>query len=241
MRRMAAMVWMCAATVVGTPGAAAECASLVSPDKPPRLTEASVPAAVVTGWEPGVFFIKDRSERAGCPSDAPECQAATAVAPGEAVLLNGLAVGGYACATYSDSEGTLATGWLPLPRLALISSSVPGPQDWEGDWTAPEKAIRIALTAAGDLALDGSATWGAADPEQVMRGSVHVGAFKVRLQPEGAVLGFTRGPDGTLPYDAGEPSDCRMQLARRGPYLVAVDDGACGEAHVTFTGVYRRE
>lgn len=222
------------------PAARAACLPAVTPLSESLLTEASVPAATVTGWVPDIYFVKDRTASPDCPSDVAGCQDPRSVSPGDAVLVNKV-TGDYACVTVQAPSGTQTTAWLPVWHLAVIARSVPGPDDWEGEWVAPEKSITIRLTPSGDLSLAGSATWGADDPDRMARGGPHIGEFEAKLQPAGAILSFTQGLNATLPYDKGDATDCRVQLLRRGPYLVARDDGACGGANVTFTGMYRRK
>jgi hypothetical protein len=59
----------------------------------------------------------------------------------------------------------------------------------------------------------------------------HNGDFQGDATPKGDTLSFADG------YDDG----CRVRMQRIGPWLLIEDNGGCGGAGVTFTGLYRRK
>ncbi len=59
------------------------------------------------------------------------------------------------------------------------------------------------------------------------------GAFKPHVTPQGNTSTFE--DDGSN-YGSG----CKVLIQRIGPWLLIEDDGGCGGAAVTFTGLYRR-
>ena len=45
----------------------------------------------------------------------------------------------------------------------------------------------------------------------------------------------------TLSFADGYDDGCKVRMQRIGPWLLIEDNGSCGGAGVTFTGLYRRE
>ena len=191
--------------------------------------------ATVRGGTPRTDFLRDGDEAAGCPGAAASCRSGAYVVAGDAVLLAPGEADGYVCAAFARA-GTETTGWLPA---AAVVPDAAAPGDWAGRWVAEESRIRI-TTAVGGLKVSGEATWGTGDPDRVRRGGVHIGEVEGTAMPHDGVLAFTVGDDGTLPYEAGDETSCRIRMLRRGPYLVVHDNMGCGGANVSFTGLYRR-
>jgi len=186
----------------------------------------------------------------GCPGEGAACRAAAYLTPGDTVL-TGPASGAHTCAGFLGASGAMTVGWLPTAALAPVSPSSAqallaagaerGPAAWIGRWTAPERRVAIAPGRDGALLLRGDATWGGNDPDRLARGTVRTGEVEGEARPLDGVLAFAVGPDGrTRPHDAADAL-CRIRLWRRGPYLLARDNGGCGGANVTFTAFYRRE
>ncbi|MBV9076797.1 MAG: hypothetical protein JO048_04870, partial [Methylobacteriaceae bacterium] len=86
----------------------------------------------------------------------------------------------------------------------------------------------------------GDATWGAFDPGRARRGAVNVGEIEAEWAPAGPTLAFALAEAGPVPVAQGDEADCKVWLARLGPYLVVADNLRCGGANVSFRGVYRR-
>ncbi|KMO44391.1 hypothetical protein VQ03_03810 [Methylobacterium tarhaniae] len=191
--------------------------------------------------EARVPFVMGASGRKGCPGPDPACREKAFLVPGNLVILGG-AQPGFVCATYVGKTGAVRSGWLPDGAVAPAPASpAPAAKDWTGTWTAPEQTLVIRPgRAAGTLDVKGDATYGALDPDRVRRGAVNIGQVEGEAAPKGADLAFTMGDKGTLPYAAGDPSDCRLRLTLLPPFLLAEDNSACGGMNVSFTNLYRR-
>lgn len=137
---------------------------------------------------------------------------------------------------------TLATAW---PAAACADAGRLPLSMWVEEWrVGTEQVILITLTDDGELEVDGYATYGAADPERVANGSVQVGCFTVRLSEswinDDNEVAFAVGENGPLPYSEGEDIDCKVRMRLDQPSLIVNDNGRCGGANVSFTGVYGR-
>ncbi len=203
---------------------------------------AALSVATVTDAVPRVYFVKNRSDRPNCPADARACRGRAFLVPGNPVIVSGTHAK-FSCVTYLGRRGSAQSGWIPSATLRMQASRTSwAPADWSGTWTAPEQLITIKPGRDGALDVDGSATFGALDRERVRRGAVNVGGISGSAKPEGAILAFTMAGDGkTLPYDAGQESDCRIRLRLVGPYLLAEDNNDCGGFNVSFSRLYRRK
>jgi hypothetical protein len=192
---------------------------------------------------PKLAFAKG-SETKGCPGPGPECATRRVAPEGETVVVVGEAPG-YVCAVYTTggAKTTTTFGFLPKSGLAPASPSpVNKAAEWFGKWNAgPEQTITIGAAPKG-IAIEGSASWGASDPERARKGAVNTGEISATLAVDGASLAFTMGEDDeTLPLEPDDESySCGMKMWRLGPYLVASDNGNCGGHNVTFSGAYRR-
>ena len=193
----------------------------------------------VQGAAPRTYFVRDGTARPGCPDASAACRTGAYVVPGDLVLL-GDAQAGYICAAIAGPSGRTTAGLLPSAAIMAVPDRAPTVSDWIGAWGAVEQHIVITRTRQGALNIKGDATWGALDPERVRRGGVHIGEINAEVQPVGDALSFTMGNDRTLPFEQGDATDCRVQMLRRGPYLVVESNDACGGMNVTFSGLYRR-
>lgn len=171
-------------------------------------------------------------------------------APGRAFLVAGDVVvisrrqGDFACASYLNGQGQATAGWLPMQALQPISAPpVPAMQAWAGRWQGSRSLGQRIDIVAGKAALrvEGSATWGSDDPERVRRGGINTGSLQAETVPQGGALAFaTDKSDRTVPYDQGDPLECRARMMLLGPYLVVQDNLRCGGMNVSFSGLYRR-
>lgn len=135
----------------------------------------------------------------------------------------------------------LATATLFLP----VSAHAGGRPltDWGGSWSlGVEHTIDISLEEGSTLIVDGYATYGARDPERVAQGSVQVASFFARItsgQVEaGEVIRFAVDGDTVLPFETADGSLCKVELKLEWPKLRVHDNGRCGGANVSFTGLY---
>jgi hypothetical protein len=227
MLALGAMVSIAALLVAGPAGA---CNDLLD-------FESSLTAATVRG-SARVYFHEGEADRTGCPAAGAVCRTRAFVVSGDAVLVQSKE-GAFTCATFADRRGDQTSGWLASAALAPTPPN-PNPE-WVGLWTSgPEKRIEITRDKGG-IEVGGEASWGASDPKRARNGGVNEGGFLARLKPRGADIAFTVNHKSEVsPYESGDENDCRLRLARRGPYLLVYDNVRCGGANVTFSGIYRR-
>jgi hypothetical protein len=190
---------------------------------------------------PRVNFIKVFQD--GCPNTSKACQDRAYLVPGDEVVIVG-SRDEFVCAGYASPKGQVRKGW--LPRAALLPVQEPPAiqkRDWVGSWqSGPEQTIVLEPSPdQGKLKINGSATWGALDPERAKRGAFNIGELDAEAPVRGEYLSFGMGENGTLPFDEADGAGCRIQMRRLGPYLLAKDNDRCGGNNVTFTGIYRRQ
>ncbi len=105
----------------------------------------------------------------------------------------------------------------------------PKPADWVGAWRQGRRYVSgglVEIKADGDkLHVDAGILFPTAR-------DFHNGEFQGDVTLEGSTLSFTDGYD-----DSG----CHVRMQRIGPWLLIEDNGNCGGAGVTFTGLYRRK
>lgn len=159
------------------------------------------------------------------------------------VLVASDARGAFTSVTFVSPAGKTRSGWLQSTGLTRIGAGT----SWQGAWKAWESEIEITPgRARGTLHVEGSATWGAHDPQRVAIGAIHVGELAVDTRSAGDRIAFSvdeGAESGTLARPLNDAPDeeyrCRVQLRLLGPYLLAHDNGVCGGANVSFTGTYR--
>lgn len=203
--------------------------------------EAMLEAALVRNDGARLNFVKNATDQPGCPALGEACRERAYLVPGNGVIA-GRRHEGFRCAVYPASNGQVRTGW--LPETGLITLPPANDPDFVGKWrSGPEQSIAIRRDGA-NWQLEGQATYGAQDPERLRRGAVNIGDFSATVPRTGSDgptrLAFTEGPDGTLPYDKGEETACKMRMQLVGPWLIVGDNLRCGGANVTFNGIYRR-
>lgn len=195
-------------------------------------------AAAITDGQPRIYFVQG-ADHAGCPNATAACRARAYVVPGDVVVLTATRAA-YSCATLTNSKGGTTSNWLPTASTTPLVPAPPSIEDWVGHWRTGEQDITITRAMAGELAIKGTATYGANDPDRVRRGAVNSGEIEAVANPRNGLVAFTVGDNGTLPYDQGAEENCRLKMQVRGPYLIAVDSTTCGGMGVSFSGFYRR-
>lgn len=164
-----------------------------------------------------------RSGRGACPDDSPACRQSAYVVPGDR-LLTGTEHGAYSCGYYSDGKSETA-GWLPTARLERRPAAKPDRGAWLGAWRYGDSTLNIRPSGAG-LSVSAHAYWPSkSDPDG------HEGHLDATAIPSGATLALA---------DPDDDQGCRLTLALLSTSLVAHDNGACGGANVSLSGVYRR-
>lgn len=140
----------------------------------------------------------------------------------------------------TNPKGTTTNNYLPVAALRMLPATEPALDEWVGHWKTGEQDITISNAASGQLAVEGTATFGAHDPDRVKRGAVNTGEVSGIAAPQGNRLAFNQGDDGkTLPFNEADDNACRIRMDRVGPYLWAWEQG-CGGMGVSFDGVYAR-
>ncbi|MCG7393988.1 hypothetical protein MHY87_13840 [Microvirga sp. ACRRW] len=213
-------------------------------EDPGRTVNGPIALGRVNNLSARVHFLKNPILKAdaACPNMSAACQEKAYLVPGDEVVIIGTK-GDFICASYATKQGRVIDSWLPRSAISVVPDLPPvNTKDWIGRWqSGSEQSIVIEqIDKAGVLSIKGDASWGAGDPERVKRGAVHVGSLEGEMKPEGAVLSFGMGENGTLPYDQADEVDCKVQMQRLGPYLLVKDNRMCGGLNVSFTSVYRR-
>ena len=215
----AGLVLLTALAVPARAEDAADCSG--QPDLGRALRRAHVVA------ERRVPFIKTAEADPACPSLAPACRDTAYLVAGDNVIRGG-SRGAFACATYVGVTGQTRSGWLPAGALADDPPAKVVLDDWVGTWTSGSEQT-ITVRRKGDrLAVSGTATYGARNPE--------------RLRHGGPDLAWTDGETGIVPrFSPGDMMFCSVRMRLLPPNLIAESTAACGGMNVTFGGVYRRE
>ena len=184
--------------------------------------------------QPHVNFIKspydDDFTAATCPAATKACQKKSYLVTGDLVLV-GRTRGDFTCVSYhsplaKNQIGTI--GWLPSAALTPVAP-MPSPKmpDWIGTWCNPGCRIEIKTGHGGKLQVDAGGLFPTAR-------DFHNGAFKAEVAPQNDAIAFA--DDGSNTGD-----ECQVRMQRIGPWLLVVDNGGCGGAGVSFTGLYRRK
>ncbi|WP_027552558.1 hypothetical protein [Bradyrhizobium sp. Cp5.3] len=188
---------------------------------------------------PRVNFIKSPDDETGkapsCPAAGGACRKKSYLVPGDFVLA-GRTRGDFTCISYRSPVRRIPAwrnGWLPRAALSPVAP-MPAPQlsDWLGTWSLPNGSIAITddgiggrLHIVGEMAV------------ATMR-DVHTGTLDAQVKPGTDNIAFLE--DGWLPFETNCDSGCRVRMRRVGPFLLVQDNGDCGGAGASFTGLYRR-
>jgi hypothetical protein len=134
---------------------------------------------------------------------------------------------GFRCAYYGTPKGKIVAGFIPIENLHAMAESNGLSTDFViGTWKYESNSIEIKAAGASRVSGDGEAYYQTAE-------TVNEGAFSAEatLAPGQGELVFKEGNDET---------SCVVTLHRRGPYLVASDNGNCGGLNVRFNGIYTK-
>jgi hypothetical protein len=190
---------------------------------------------------PHVNFVKspydDDFKADGCPAATEACRKKSYLVTGDLVLA-GRTRGNFTCVSYQSPEPKRrpiwTTAWLPSAALKLVAPmAAPARSDWLGTWEQPHATIEIKPGGIGGrLKIDGIAVYPTAH-------DFHNGAIDAEVMPAGDAIAFL--DDGWFPFETKCDSGCRVRMRRVGRWLVVEDNGDCGGAGVTFTGLYHRK
>jgi hypothetical protein len=171
-----------------------------------------------------------------CPSQSAACRKKSYLVTGDLVLA-ARTRGDFTCVAFPSPTGKKpiwTQGWLPSSALSAVAPmAAPRVSDWLGSWDQPHAGIEIKQGGIGGrLRIEGIAAFqGARD--------VHTGDIDAQVMPDGDTIAFL--DDGWLPFETKCDSGCRVRMHRVGPFLLVEDNGDCGGAGVTFTGLYHRK
>jgi hypothetical protein len=189
---------------------------------------------------PRVNFVKspydDEFKAATCPAATDACRKKSYLIPDDLVLV-GKTQGNFTCVAYQQPAAkrpSLTKGWLPSTALTPVapatSTSV---SDWIGNWEHPHGGIEIKPGGIGGrLQIEGFALVPTAR-------DFHNGAISAQVMPAKDSIAFMN--DGWIPFETVCEDACKVRMQRIGPYLLVEDNGGCGGAGVSFTGLYHHK
>ena len=131
----------------------------------------------------------------------------------------------FRCVYYGTAKGTIVAGFISSANLVPLVENEDLTQDFlVGTWTY-EGNPKIIITALGEnkVRAGGEASW-----PGVGRQARHTGGFNAVGAPAEKEITFREGDDAY---------SCKVDLLRRGPYLVAKDNSYCGGMNVRFSGI----
>jgi hypothetical protein len=141
------------------------------------------------------------------------------------VVFGGPQDNNFRCVYYGTVKGKIVAGFVPTENLAPFAENEELTQDFlRGVWTYDGNP-QIVITPADNnkVSATGDAAWPGLGAQ-----ALHTGSFSAVASPAGKEITFRDGD--------GEYS-CKVDLLRRGPYLVAKDNGYCGGMNVRFSGI----
>lgn len=140
------------------------------------------------------------------------------------VVFGGPADKNFRCVYYGTAQGKIVAGFVSTDNLVPFAEDEVLTRDFlVGTWSSGGNPT-IAITAAGEkeVSAEGEAWW------RGLGDSYHTGSFSAVAAPAGKEITFREGNDAY---------SCKVDLLRRGPYLVAQDNAYCGGMNVRFSGI----
>lgn len=192
------------------------------------------------------YFYSHGEARAGCSAVEP-CRTNAYVVAGDLLVASDVGTLGrgptkWVEVEYVSRSGRSTRGWLRDTDLKPYSEPLTPLRTWAGGWKRTEANITMRPgRPAGTIAVSGIATWGSSDPDRVRRGGINMGEIEGTFRPIQSKGGFTMGEAGSLPFDKGHESDCRVRFRLLLPYLLVEDNSNCGGMNVSFLGTYVRQ
>ena len=172
-----------------------------------------------------------------CPAATAACRMRAYLVTGDLVLV-GRTRGAFTCVSYQTPQRSRklpgwTRGWLPSAALTPVAPSAHSPSDWLGKWDQRYAGIEIKPGGLGGrLRIEGIAAYPTAH-------DYHTGAIDAEVKPDTDSIAFLN--DGWMPFETPCDSGCRVRMHRIGDQLLVEDNGGCGGAGVTFTGLYHRK
>ncbi|MFT3745535.1 MAG: hypothetical protein QM785_14735 [Pyrinomonadaceae bacterium] len=144
------------------------------------------------------------------------------------MVITSRSLGDYVCGWFTGAKGGVKVGWLrkadlDYPLMLMDASE----KVWTGEWQYASNSISFSPNKiSGYLNVKGDALW------KGMGDNVHIGELDGRFMPKDGVVEYS---DGTSQYDCR--ATMRLTMER---FLIVADNGNCGGANVTFSGIYRK-
>jgi len=163
-----------------------------------------------------------------CPNDKPcEAQQKAYLVSGD-VVFAGPPNRGFRCAYNGSVKGKIVAGFIPVGNLtAMVEDDGLSTDFVIGAWNYEADSIEIkAAAAAGQVSGDGQATYQTAE-------TVNEGSFSAQAP-------LAAGQKQLIFKEGNDEASCVVKLHRRGPYLIASDNGNCGGLNVSFNGIYTK-
>ena len=188
-----------------------------------RFSEAPLFRIAAKSKQEKAYFF---SRKVPCAQDESRCPSRmkSYLVDGD-VVFGGQEDKNFRCVYYGTAKGKILAGFVSTDQLVLFAEDQELAQNFlVGTWTYDGNP-KIVITAAGKgkVRAEGEAWWpGPRIPP------FHEGSFSAVAAPAGKEITFREGE--------GE-YDCKVDLLRRGPYLVARDNEHCGGANVRFSGI----
>jgi hypothetical protein len=177
-----------------------------------------------SGGEQRVYLYK-RTD--ACAKDKPCGSRQKAYLVSGDVVFAGPPNRGFRCAYYGASNGKIIAGFIPVDNLeTFVEDSAMSIDFAIGTWKYENDSIAIKAAAAGQVTGDGQAYYQTAE-------TVNEGAFSANAP-------LAVGQKELVFKEGNDESSCVVKLHRRGPYMVASDNGNCGGLNVSFNGVYTK-
>jgi hypothetical protein len=185
-------------------------------------------ASQVTGGLPTVL----ERDGPGCPGDSAACRQSSMI-PARTVVLTGRPRGRYVCAYVPGRRGGGIAGWMRTERLRPLQVwAAPPLRAWTGVWRRGDDKIELTLDG-GELGGVGHAYWPSAHPAGPDAPDRQEARFSAQTQPVGNRIDFKGGAQN-------DQTACEVTLVLVREWIVAEDNGQCGDKPASFTGVYRR-
>lgn len=170
-------------------------------------------------------YLYNRTQR--CSNDQPCASRQKTYLVSSDVVFGGPPNQGFRCTYYGSASGKIVASFIPIDNLqTLIEDNGLSIDFVAGTWKYESDSIVIRAAAPERVSGDGQAYYQTS--ETVNEGSFSAQAPVAAGQKE---LVFKEGDD---------ESSCVVKLHRRGPYLIASDNGNCGGLNVSFNGIYAR-
>lgn len=170
------------------------------------------------------YFYTD--DPASCPQGR-ACRTKSYVVKGDTVV-TARKYKGFVCSWFISEKGGVKVGWIRQDHIEFPNFLSDGSaKAWSGEWSYAANTIKLSQTKDNSvLKVNGDAMW------KGMGDNIHIGELD----------GIAPFAEGILKYsDGNNEYDCnvRMELAIE-KYLIVTDNGNCGGANVTFSGIYRK-